>query len=56
MKLQGTEADGGLKLKKGREAVRGSTASQRGEVRAQQHMIAPEPVSRREERKHLSLR
>lgn len=36
MKLQGTEADGGLKLKKGREAVRGSIASQ-------QHMIAPEP-------------
>lgn len=50
------EADEGLKLKKGREAVRGSIASQRGEMRAQQDIIDPERVNVREGRRHLSLR
>lgn len=51
MKMLISEADEGLKLKKEREADRGSRASQRGEVRAEQNIIDPEGINMREEQR-----
>lgn len=51
MKMLISEADEGLKLKKEREADRGSRASQRGEVRAKQNIVDPEGINMREEQR-----
>lgn len=51
MKMLISEADEGLKLKKEREADRGSRASQRGEVRAKQNIFDPEGINMREEQR-----
>lgn len=50
------EADEGFKVKKEREADRGSIASQRGEIRDKQNVTDPEGVNMGGKGEHLCLR